>query len=142
MAGATRSIVFDAPMDKAFDVIVDYERYAEFLPEVKSVRVSNRNGSTCDVHWEVDVMKTVRYTVRMTEARPSKVSWSFVTGEVMKDNQGSWVLESAGPDKTKATYNVEMALGALVPKAIINKLVETSLPKMLDNFKRRIESRR
>ena len=35
MAGATRSIVIDAPAEKVFDVVTDYDRYAEFLPEVK-----------------------------------------------------------------------------------------------------------
>jgi coenzyme Q-binding protein COQ10 len=32
MPGATRSIVIAAPPEKAFDVITDYDRYAEFLP--------------------------------------------------------------------------------------------------------------
>ncbi len=68
------------------------------------------------------------------------MSWTFVEGEFMKDNKGSWVLEPDGEGKTKATYTVEMALGALVPKSIVNALVETSLPKMLEAFKRRAES--
>ena len=33
-----------------------------------------------------------------------------------------------------------MAFGLLVPKAIVNTLAETQLPKMLEAFKRRAES--
>ncbi|HZI09192.1 MAG TPA: SRPBCC family protein [Myxococcus sp.] len=139
MPGASKTIVINAPIEKVFDVITQYERYPEFLPEVKETRTVNRKGNTVDVHYKVDVMKTVRYSIRVTEERPTRMSWSFIEGEMMKDNKGSWVLEAQGEKQTKATYTVEMALGALVPKAIVNALVETSLPKMLDAFKRRAE---
>ncbi len=140
MAGATRSIVINAPPEKLFDVITDYDKYGEFLTEVKKVSTSDRKGNEVKVHYEVDVIKTIRYTILVKEERPRRMSWTFVEGEVMKDNQGSWVLEPEGEGRTKATYTVDMALGALVPKAIVNKLTETSLPKMLEAFKRRAES--
>ena len=140
MAGATRSIVINAPVEKVFDVITQYEKYGEFLSEVKEVRTSGRQGNEVNVHYKVDVMKTIKYTIRAKEERPTRMSWTFVEGEFMKDNKGHWLLEPAGDGKTKATYTVEMALGALVPKSIVNALVETSLPKMLEAFKRRAES--
>ena len=140
MPGATRSIVIDAPMEKVFGVISDYQRYPEFLSEVKQVRTSDRRGAEVSVHYQVDVVKTIRYTLRMKEERPSRISWSFVEGELMRDNRGSWVLEPAGEGKTRATYHIEMALGPLVPKAIVNALVDTSLPRMLEAFKKRAES--
>ncbi|WNG36112.1 SRPBCC family protein [Archangium violaceum] len=139
MAGATRSIVINAPPEKVFDVIVDYDRYAEFIPEVKKIRTSDRKGNEVKIHYEVDIVKTIHYTLLAREDRPKRMSWTFVEGEVMKDNQGSWVLEPEGEGRTKATYTVDMALGPLVPKAIINGLVEQSLPKMLEAFKRRVE---
>jgi coenzyme Q-binding protein COQ10 len=140
MAGATRSIVINAPVEKVFDVITQYEKYGEFLSEVKEVRTSGRQGNEVNVHYKVDVVKTIKYTIRAKEERPTRMSWTFVEGEFMKDNKGHWLLEPAGEGKTRATYTVEMALGALVPKAVVNALVETSLPKMLEAFKRRAES--
>lgn len=139
MPGASKTIVINAPIEKVFDVITQYERYSEFLPEVKETRTANRKGNAVDVHYKVEVMKTIRYSIRVTEERPTRMSWTFIEGEMMKDNKGSWVLEAQGEKQTKATYTVEMALGALVPKAIVNALVENSLPKMLDAFKRRAE---
>src|SRR5918996_6406442 len=140
MPAATRSIVIDAPVEKVFQVVTDYDRYAEFLPEVKRVS-SKRSGNQVEVHYEVDVIKRIQYTLRMQEEPPHRVTWSFVKGEMMKDNHGSWALEPGGEGKTKATYTIDMALGPLVPKAIVKALVEGSLPKMLDAFKRRAESR-
>lgn len=141
MPGATRSIVINAPVEKCFDVIVDYERYSEFLPEVKKTRALNRRGNECDVQYEAEVVKLIKYTVHLKEERPNKVSWTYIDGDFMRDNKGGWVLEDAGEGKTKATYNVEIVLGPLVPKTIVNALVDTSLPKLLENFKKRIESR-
>ncbi|AKQ65530.1 Putative oligoketide cyclase/dehydratase or lipid transport protein YfjG [Myxococcus hansupus] len=140
MPGASRTIVVNAPIEKVFDVVTQYERYPEFLPEVKGIRTENRQGNTVDVHYKVDVVKTINYSIRVTEQRPTRMSWTYIKGEFMKDNQGSWVLEAQGENQTKATYTVEMALGALVPKSVVSALVETSLPKMLDAFKRRFEA--
>lgn len=140
MPGASRSIVINAPPEKLFDIICQYEKYPEFLSEVKKIRVLERKGNTVKVEYQVDVIKTIHYTILVTEDRPKRMSWTFVEGEVMKDNKGSWVLEPEGEGRTKATYTVELALGALVPKAIVNTLAEGSLPKMLESFKRRAES--
>jgi coenzyme Q-binding protein COQ10 len=143
MAGATRSIVIDAPTEKVFDVLAAYEKYPEYLSEVKEAKTANRKGNQVEVHYKVDLsIKTIKYSIRMTEERPTRLSWIFLQGEFMKDNKGSWVLEPAGDGKTKATYSVEIAVGPLVPKAILNALVETSLPKMLDSVKKRVESGR
>lgn len=140
MPGAQRTIIFNASVEKCWSVISDYERYPEFLPEVKKIRTVNRRGNEVDVQYEADVVKIIKYTVHMREEAPKKVSWSFVDGEFMKNNQGGWVLEDAGNGTTRATYNIEVEVGMLVPKAVVNALVDTQLPKLLENFKKRIES--
>jgi ribosome-associated toxin RatA of RatAB toxin-antitoxin module len=140
MPGTSKSIVINAPPDKVFDVVAGYEKYPEFMNEVKEVTTSNRKGNTVDVQYRVDLFKTIKYSLRHVEERPSKVSWTFIEGEFMKDNKGSWTLEAAGEGQTKATYQIEMALGPLVPKSIVNAMVDTSLPKMLEAVKKRAES--
>lgn len=140
MPGASRSIVFNAPLEKCFEVISDYERYPDFLPEVKKIRTSNRRGNEVDVHYEAEVVKVIKYTLHLKEEKPTRVSWSFIEGEFMKDNKGGWVLEDGGNGTTKATYSIEVAVGPLVPKTILNALVDSQLPKLLENFKKRIEA--
>ncbi len=140
MPGATKAILIDAPIEKVFGIITDYEKYVEFLPEVKKIQISARSGNQVEVQHEVAMIKTVRYTLRLTEDKPSRVSWSLVKGELMRQNQGSWLLEAQGDGRTQATYSIEMTFGPLVPRAIVNALVETSLPKMLSAFKARAEA--
>jgi coenzyme Q-binding protein COQ10 len=141
MAGATRSITINAPLDTVFEVVADVERYPEFLPEVKKIQVTNRRGNELDAHYVAEVVKTIKYTVHLKEERPNRISWTFVEGELMKDNRGHWDLQDLGNGQTKATYNIEVTLGPLVPKTIVNALVDTSLPRLLENFKKRAEAK-
>jgi carbon monoxide dehydrogenase subunit G len=62
----------------------------------------------------------------------------MVRGEVMKGNDGAWVLKPVA-EGTEATYKIDLRLGALVPSMVERKLAEQSLPGLLENFKRRIE---
>lgn len=142
MPGATRTVIFNAPLEKAWAVISDYERYPEFLPEVKKIRTSNRRENEVDVTYEAQIVKLIKYTVHMKEQAPKHVSWTLVEGEFMKDNKGSWSLEDLGNGTTRGTYSLEVTVGMLVPKTIINALVDTSLPKLMEDFKRRIESQK
>jgi coenzyme Q-binding protein COQ10 len=86
------------------------------------------------------VIKTIKYALRVKEEKPKKISWTFISGDFMKDNKGSWVLEDLGGGKTKATYSIEMAFGMLVPKTVVNTLAESQLPSMMEAFKKRAET--
>jgi coenzyme Q-binding protein COQ10 len=141
MPAANRSIVIDVPPEKLFDVIVDYDHYAEFLPEVKEARSRNRKGNEVDVDYGIDLVKRIRYTLHHVEERPRTVRWTFVKGDVMRDNHGSWTLEPTPDGKTRATYSIEVGVGPLVPRSIVNALVDQSLPKLLEAFKKRAEGR-
>jgi coenzyme Q-binding protein COQ10 len=139
MPGATQSIVIRAPMEKVFAVITDYDRYPQFLTEVKRAKVGPRKDGQCEVEYEASLMKTIHYTLRMKEEAPSKVTWSFVKGDFMKDNRGTWLLEAADGG-VRATYTIELGLSALVPQSVVNALVGGSLPRMLEAFKKRAET--
>src|SRR5205085_3782326 len=55
MAQASRSVTINVPPEKLFEVIVDYEKYPEFLPEVKKVKVEGGQGSIKEVTYMVDI---------------------------------------------------------------------------------------
>src|SRR4051812_17737319 len=127
MPGANRSITINATPEKCFAVIRDYEKYAEFLPELKGVKMLERKPAEAKVSYELDLqIKRLKYTLQHREEAPKKMTWSLVEGEVLKENTGSWVLEDTGGGQTRATYSIEIRLGGLipVPKALINTLVE------------------
>jgi coenzyme Q-binding protein COQ10 len=143
-SSVAREITIGVPPDQLFDVIADYGRYPEFVPNVKSCR-ARRTGSTVDVDFELDLgVKTIRYTLRHVEERPRRVSWSLVASDWMKVSNGSWELFPEG-DKTRARYTVEIQIAkpALIPQALVDRvtdqLTRVQLPRTLEAFKGRAE---
>jgi ribosome-associated toxin RatA of RatAB toxin-antitoxin module len=144
MAEASRTIEINVAREKMFEVITDYNAYPEFLQGVgcRKVTIDKTEGNAKVVTQQVEIMgKKVTYTLKMVADRPHRVSWSLVKGEMMSKNNGSWSLEELGPDKTRATYTLELKLGLLIPSAITTALAATSLPAMLEAFKKRAEGR-
>ncbi|HKC58539.1 MAG TPA: SRPBCC family protein [Myxococcales bacterium] len=140
MAKAERSIVINATPEKVFAVITDYEKYPEFLPEVKKVKVEFGAGNVKEVTYTVDIKaKVITYTLKHTARPPDQLAWTMVRGEMMKGNDGAWELRQV-PEGTEATYRIDLRLGALVPSMVERLLAEQSLPGLLANFKKRIES--
>jgi ribosome-associated toxin RatA of RatAB toxin-antitoxin module len=141
MAQASRSVTVNVPPEKLFEVITDYEKYPEFLPEVKKVHVNAGQGAIKEVTYTVDIKaKVINYTLKHTAERPTKVAWTMIKGEMMKGNDGTWTLKpGAQPGTTEATYNIDLKLSALVPGFIEKALAEQSLPSLLANFKARAE---
>lgn len=141
MAQAQKSIIVEVTPEQLFDVIADYEKYPEFLPEVKAAKVAFGSGSIKEVAYQVDIKaKVIAYTLRHTADRPRKLSWTMLKGEMMKSNDGTWTLEPDGKGGTQATYSIDLKLSSLVPSFIEKALAEQSLPSLLANFKKRAES--
>ncbi len=139
MATASKSVTVNVPPEKLFDVIVDYEKYPEFLPEVKKVKVDAGQGTIKEVTYTVDIKaKVITYTLKHTAERPNKVAWALIKGEMMKGNEGTWTLKPVAGG-TEATYTIDLKLSALVPGFIEKLLAEQNLPTLLANFKARAE---
>lgn len=140
MPQASRSVVVHVKPEQLMQVIGDYEKYPEFLPEVKKITVKRLDEKSAEVTYEIDVIKRLTYTI-LLETDGLVAKWTFVRGDLFKKNEGSWVLKPEGAAATHATYNLEIAFGGLlpVPAAITDRLTAQSLPGLLENFKKRAE---
>jgi coenzyme Q-binding protein COQ10 len=139
MPQAETEILIEAPLEHVFDVIADYERYPEFLPEMKSVRVESRRDGICVARFDVEIVMRISYTLRLREERPHGVTWSLSEAGMLELNEGGWRLASTPEGHTHARYGVELKLRGLIPKSVSTRLVGESLPQMLRRFKARAE---
>jgi coenzyme Q-binding protein COQ10 len=139
MAGAAQHIVVDVPREDLFEVIRDYVNYPEFLSDMESVEVKKREGDVAEVEFTLNVIKRLRYTLRLVETAPEGLSWTLVEG-MFKRNEGGWTLEELPGGRTRATYRIELTVGVFVPGSIVNRLVGKTLPATLEAFKKRAES--
>lgn len=133
-------VLINAPMSRVFDVIRNYEKYPEFLPEMKEAVVVSRNDGIAVVRFELELIMRVSYTLRLTETPPDRVDWTLEDAKMIAENTGGWRIEEVG-NQTRATYALEVKLRGLIPKSVSTRLLGTTLPLTLQRFKERAEQR-
>jgi coenzyme Q-binding protein COQ10 len=138
MASAKTLETFPCSAEKFYSIIVDYERYPEFLPEVKKCKIlKNENGKKL-VEFEVSLVKSFKYRLWMTEVAGKSIHWTLESGEVFKTSSGSWVLEPQG-DAVQVQYEVDATFSLFVPGPIAKALVSVNLPMMMKNYRDRVK---
>ena len=137
MSQAEKTEVFNCTPEQFYKIISDYEKYPEFLQEVKNCKVIKTEGSKKLVEYTVSVLKEFKYNLWMTETPNQAITWEFASGDIFKTSVGSWKLQEEG-GKTRATYKVEATFNLLVPKPISNALVSVNLPNMMSSYHKRV----
>ena len=128
-----------APVELAFAVLWDVERYPEFLSDVVDVTAEpGDDASERIVHYLVRAPRQLRYTLRMRATAPTRIDWVLVGSDLQSHNIGSWEF-SATADGVLLTLNIEMEFRMPVPDVIMKKLVEFNLPVMMRQVRARIE---
>lgn len=138
MAKAATTELFPCTTEQFYKIISDYEKYPEFLSEVKSCKVLKTEGSKKLVEYKVSVIKSFTYTLWMTETPPTSITWEFASGDIFKTSKGFWKLQDEA-GKCRATYDVEATFGVFVPGPIANALVSVNLPNMISAYHKRIK---
>jgi hypothetical protein len=138
----------DAASDAAHNVIDDVAAYSSFMPYTKECRVIKQEKDSIITYQRLSpkIVSDRDYTIRI-----EKKSWPAENGlaysnrwEQANDEgppeqqgvfrvklcEGSWLLEPAGPNKTRATYFVFADSGITVPPFLANTISETGISKL------------
>ena len=143
MTQATRSETFDVDINKVFQVLCDYQSYSEYMTGVDKVSVLEElSASEFLVEYQINVIKKLKYVLRLVQTEPTQVKWSFESGDLFKVNNGSWDLKDLGDGKTEVTYNVEIQTKGFIPGSgkIAQKLTETQLPGLMSSIQERAKA--
>ncbi|MDZ4660679.1 MAG: SRPBCC family protein [Pseudomonadota bacterium] len=138
MASAQTSQVFNCTVEEFYKIISDYEKYPEFLNEVKTCQVIREEGAKKLVEYNISLIKTFSYSLWMSEEPFKKISWMFASGDIFKTMSGYWELaEEAG--LTRATYFLDASFGLFVPGPIAKGIVNANLPNMISAYQKRVK---
>ncbi len=139
MAKAERTEVFDVPVEKFYQAIVDYKSYPQFVDGMNSVEILQQAGEDATVKFNLKLIKEVTYTLKLAGKKNESVSWSLVSGDMMKVNNGGWKLKDLGGGKTEVTYHLEVELKGFLPGlGMVEKtMVSTNLPMNMKAFAKR-----
>lgn len=138
MAQVNHVEVFNCTPEEFFNILIDYEKYPEFLKDVKSCKVVPSSDGEKRVEYVISVVKDISYTNKHYETRPSEVKWIFEKGDLFKSMKGGWRLEDMN-GKTKATYVIAAEFGIFVPGMIIKTVLSANLPAMMQAYHKRVK---
>lgn len=142
MAAATHSVEIDAPPAAVYAVITDFASYPSFVPNQSNATILSQSGDHWQVEFELSVAKRLRYVLDLVGTPDEAIRWSLVRGDMMKEMAGGWRLEALPDDRTRAHYDIDVALKGFVPRSISKALIERTLPANLAAFKSEVERRR
>lgn len=142
MARAEKTEVFDVPAEKFYKAVVDYKSYPQFVDGMKSIEVKDETPTGAVVTYNLNLIKDITYTLKMSSKPNTEVSWTLVGGDMMKVNNGKWTIKDLGGARTEVTYSLEVELKGFLPGlGMIEKtLVTTNLPLNMKAFAKRAAS--
>lgn len=133
---------FAAP-EEFREIILAFEKYPEFLPEVKRVVVHERSDSSALATFYVEVkvggmdVKT-EYTVRYT-FKGNDISWTLDKSPNLTKNEGFWKLTETSDGETRAVYENEIVTTLPIPLELQKLFADQEMPRMMQRFRDRAE---
>ena len=130
--------------EKIYPILKDMEKYPEFMMDLQSVEVLERNGNTTVSRWVSNVDgRIIKWTELDTfDDEKMHISYQQIEGD-LKKFAGDWILTPVEEGtEIKLTvdfeFGIPMIAGLLNP--ILKKKVRTNSENMLKAIKERIES--
>ncbi|WP_298177846.1 SRPBCC family protein [Saccharomonospora sp.] len=142
---STQSIEIESAPDDIMAVIADLPAYPEWAKAVRQTEIlaTDDAGRPAEVRFTLDSgpVKDV-YTLAYDWAYNGlSVSWHLVKGQMQKAQQGRYLLEPLGPNRTKVTYTLSVELALPMIGLLRRKAEKMIMDTALRELKRRVEGR-
>ena len=139
---ATQRVTIDAPPERCYEVVLDFERYPEWARDVKDVVVTARDdeGRPLDVEFRAAAFgRSTRYTLRYDHSlAPQALSWKLVQGDIMRACDGSYEFVAAPSGATDVTYHLAIELVVPLP-GFVKRRAEVRILNTVRELKNRVE---
>jgi len=144
-------LLITTSLDNAWQVLTDYENFADFLPGVTSSELLESTGDR-KVFEQTNKIKTLvfsiesRVQVATTETYPEQIAFQAVDGD-LETMDGTWMLEavspypSAPPDRVLLTHKVMVEPANAPSNGIFFSIYEDRLQETLEAIKTEAERR-
>ena len=139
----TSSIVVDAEPAAVMAVIGDFAAYPEWAMGVKKAEVvaEGTDGWAEQVFFVLDV-SPIRdeYTLAYQWKGAEQVTWSLVSGKMLRSLDGAYVLRDLGGGSTEVTYRLALDVSIPLIGMLKRKGEKILIDTALKGLKKRVES--
>ena len=130
------SAEIEAAVEAVYAVAADGEGATRWQQEIQVAECLSRdaNGNQLTVRMETETpIKRLISVLDYSYESPTRISWTQTDGD-LKSVTGSWDLEELAPDRTLATYKLEVDPGRILGMAIRGPVVGVLRAKMVDSM--------
>lgn len=141
---STQSIAIDADPSDIMAVIADFPNYPQWVASVKStdVREAGPDGRAGRVAFLLDAgIVRDRYELVYVWTGDERVQWDLVSGQMMKAQHGSYVIQADEPGRSTVTYSLSVDLFIPMLGLLKRKAERVVMDTALKELKKRVESR-
>ncbi len=147
----TARVLVTTSLDKAWEVVTDYNNFSKFLPNVVSSKVVSANKNQKIIE-QVDSRQVLFLRVKsrirsaITETEKSRVDFQLVEGD-LKSMKGYWLIEpiatytGAKATQVLITQVVEAQPKSGAPAKVFHGVFKDSLSDMMGAIKQEVEKR-
>ncbi len=137
--------VVDAPVDRVWAVITDYNYYSEFIPLVLTSKVRFIQGNMAKAEFFFG-LPGVPLTYRVVLAgmhypEVRRVEWVYVEGDI-RDTFGSWTLRPYGENRTEVVFSMFLDLGGTIVAPLTQPGSSLALPRFIEALRSRVKAPR
>jgi|SRR6266404_86851 len=146
----------DAPTWIVRGVIADFENYPSFMPYTAECHLIKREDDSIVAYQRLSpkILHDRDYTLRIRwTSRPGdggqvySNTWEPANELGPREKpgvlrvkicEGGWLLEPAGPNKTRATYSIYTDSGGAIPSFLANKVSEIGIGRLFGAIRKRV----
>ena len=143
------SIVIDAPAADVMAVIADFAAYPQWAKGVTTADVvasydasdPSARGRAREVFFALDVSPIKdEYTLAYEWDGDRQVTWTLVSGKMLKSLDGAYVLRETTPGKTEVTYRLALDVSIPLIGMLKRKGEKILIDTALKGLKKRVET--
>lgn len=144
MIKVRNTVVINAPRDEVFSVASDFERWPEFMPSYKEVKIVERTEDKMVIERMGQVIGKPAFWKSEVSLEPPKMIKAKQVKGPIPDMDIEWLFEELdGETKIVLVHNFEYKkiplIGGIIGRLIAAKIVRRMAQETLEDIKRRIE---
>lgn len=143
---ARETTTVNAPLERVFEVLVDFERYPEWVGDLKQAVVVERDdqGRALEVEFRAAAMgRSTTYRLRYDYGgAPRRLSWWLAQGDIERELDGTYVLQPFDGDDSRTELIYELAVDLILPiPGFVKRRAESRIMKAaLEDLRLRAEA--
>lgn len=139
---AAQTTFVAAPLERCYQIALDFERYPEWARDVKDAKVLERDaeGRATRVEFRASALgRSTRYALSYDYSdAPARLAWHMVEGDIMRSIDGAYSFVEADGG-TRVFYEISIELVIPLP-GFVKRRAEARILDTVRGLKARAES--